>query len=488
MILQDLGIVGLGFLAANRLLFQGRSLMTLFENHSPKWAGFLLIRTSSGEAPQPADWLWVMLVVALVTLVVNDLWGAYGPLYKQSFLRIIACSAGAPFVGLSVATLIQFGLKNSAGVSRLLLFLAVAFSGLGLMAYRLVQRGYFKTRLRRGYYAKNTVVLGRTASVEWIARFFSQEVSSDEYRISGFLSTQANEALPAAALNLRCLGKADDLGELLIHQPIHEVVAIQSACDALWLAKVVSDCDYFRVPLWIVPEALIEGELRDLQFALKSNAPLHLPAVVLRPHEFNSEALFIKRLIDLAVAAVLLALLAPLFILIAIAIKITNPELPVFYRWRVVGLKGKEFTGYKFTTMAANADERKDQLTLKNEMSGPVFKIKNDPRITRLGRFLRKFSLNELPQLWSVLNGDMSLVGPRPAFPHELARYQFWHKRKLSVQPGITCLWQIRGRNKISNFDEWVKMDLEYIHHWSLRLDFEILAKTAWIVVKGTGS
>jgi len=145
-------------------------------------------------------------------------------------------------------------------------------------------------------------------------------------------------------------------------------------------------------------------------------------------------------------------------------------------------------TGYKFTTMVADADERKAELETHNEMTGPVFKMKNDPRMTPLGRFLRKYSLNELPQLLSVFKGDMSLVGPRPAFRHELERYEFWHKRKLSIRPGITCLWQIRGRNKITNFDDWVRMDLEYIDHWSLWLDFRILVRTAWVVIAGTGS
>jgi lipopolysaccharide/colanic/teichoic acid biosynthesis glycosyltransferase len=142
-------------------------------------------------------------------------------------------------------------------------------------------------------------------------------------------------------------------------------------------------------------------------------------------------------------------LLSPLFLLIAIAIKLTTPTLPVFYRWRVIGYKGRPFTGYKFTTMVADADARKTELQHLNEMTGPVFKITRDPRVTPLGRVLRKFSLNELPQLWSVLKGDMSLVGPRPAFPHELERYELWHKRKLAVRPGITCLWQVRGRHRI---------------------------------------
>jgi len=221
---------------------------------------------------------------------------------------------------------------------------------------------------------------------------------------------------------------------------------------------------------------------------LYRHGPLNLPAVVLAQPHLNSEALFFKRLIDVFVSATLLVLLIPLFVLIAVAVKVTTPRLPVFYRWRVVGQKGVEFTGYKFTTMVADADDRKAELMSKNEMNGPVFKMKNDPRVTHLGRFLRKYSLNELPQLWSVLKGDMSLVGPHPAFRRELERYEFWHKRKLSIKPGITCLWQVRGRNKISNFDDWVKMDLEYIDNWSLWLDFKILLRTVWVVIAGTGS
>jgi lipopolysaccharide/colanic/teichoic acid biosynthesis glycosyltransferase len=191
---------------------------------------------------------------------------------------------------------------------------------------------------------------------------------------------------------------------------------------------------------------------------------------------------------DIAVSGVLLMLLSPVLLLIAIAIKLTTPNLPVFYPWRVVGYKGRTFTGYKFTTMVADAEVQQAALSHLNEMSGPVFKIQNDPRITPLGRWLRKFSLNELPQLWSVLRGDMSLVGPRPAYSTELARYELWQKRKLCVQPGMTCLWQVRGRNKIRSFDDWVRMDFEYIDNWSLWLDCRILLRTAWAVVAGTGS
>ena len=283
------------------------------------------------------------------------------------------------------------------------------------------------------------------------------------------------------------MGGANELGELLVHRPVHEVIAIQSSGGRDWLRHVMEHCDYFRIRLRIVPEALLVDTLRDLRLAFRGDA-LRLPEVVLTPPYLDEDVLFVKRFIDIVASASLLLVLAPLFLLIAVAIKLTTPTLPVLYPWRVVGLSGRPFTGYKFTTMVANADEQKPSLLPLNEMEGPVFKLQNDPRITPFGRILRKFSLNELPQLWSVLKGDMSLVGPRPAFPDELRRYELWQKRKLCIKPGMTCLWQVSGRNRIANFDDWVRLDLEYIDRWSLGLDMRILARTVWAVVSGSGS
>jgi lipopolysaccharide/colanic/teichoic acid biosynthesis glycosyltransferase len=279
----------------------------------------------------------------------------------------------------------------------------------------------------------------------------------------------------------------EDVGELLIHHPVHEVIAIQSSYDREWLLRLIEHCDYFRIRLRIVPEALLGAAARDPKLAFRGD-PLRLPEVLISPPHFDYDAIFVKRVIDIVVSATLLWLLAPLFLIIAAAIKITTPHLPVFYPWRVIGLSGRPFTGYKFTTMVADADEQRETLLAQNEMKGPVFKLKDDPRVTPLGGVLRKFSLNELPQLWSVLKGDMSLVGPRPAFRHELQRYELWHKRKLSVKPGITCLWQVQGRNRIAKFDDWVRLDLEYIDRWSIWLDMRILARTLWAVVSGSGS
>lgn len=195
----------------------------------------------------------------------------------------------------------------------------------------------------------------------------------------------------------------------------------------------------------------------------------------------------LKRALDVAVAALGLLVSSPLLAAIALAVKLSSPG-PALYRWRVMGEGGRPFVGYKFRTMVANADELRTQLQANNEMSGPVFKMRNDPRITPLGRFLRRTSLDELPQLWSVLKGDMSLVGPRPPLQSEYPLFTKWQRQKLAVKPGITCLWQISGRSDIQDFDEWVRLDLEYIRGWSLWLDLKILLRTIPAVLRGRGA
>lgn len=190
----------------------------------------------------------------------------------------------------------------------------------------------------------------------------------------------------------------------------------------------------------------------------------------------------LKRSVDILGSIVLLVILLPMIVVIACAIKLCSPG-PVFYEWRVVGKCGRPFTGYKFRTMIPNADELKNPLWEQNERNGPTFKMKSDPRITPIGRILRKYSLDEIPQLWSVLKGDMSLIGPRPVGLEEWALFENWQRRKLSVTPGGTCLWHVRG--KPEDFNEWVKLDLEYIDNWSLWLDIRTLCGTVWYVLSG---
>ncbi len=206
----------------------------------------------------------------------------------------------------------------------------------------------------------------------------------------------------------------------------------------------------------------------------------------LSPHWQNPFLLGFKWLLDVLVSGLLLVVLSPLFLILALAIKLTSSG-PVFYRWDVVGKGGRPFRGYKFRSMCLNADQLKAQLEPLNEMCGPAFKLTNDPRVTKLGAWMRRHSLDELPQLYSVLRGDMSLVGPRPPLVSEYARFTECHKQKLAVKPGITCLWQVNGRNDVKDFDAWVKLDLDYIRRWTPMLDMKILLKTVSEVFAGSG-
>jgi lipopolysaccharide/colanic/teichoic acid biosynthesis glycosyltransferase len=216
-------------------------------------------------------------------------------------------------------------------------------------------------------------------------------------------------------------------------------------------AQAHKDCDQFRSPNWDKP--LLVG---------------------------------CKRAFDIVVAALLLVLLAPLFLVLAVTVKVTSRGYAL-YRWQVVGQGGRPFIGYKFRSMYSNADELKKRLEHLNEMSGPVFKLTKDPRVTKVGAWMRRYSLDELPQLYSVLVGDMSLVGPRPPLVSEYVRFTEYQKQKLAVKPGITCFWQVNGRNDVSDFDEWVKLDLAYIRSWTPMLDLRILLKTAREVFAGSG-
>lgn len=197
--------------------------------------------------------------------------------------------------------------------------------------------------------------------------------------------------------------------------------------------------------------------------------------------------LMTKRIFDILVSAAALIVLTPFFLLVALIIRMTSKG-PVFFRQIRCGLYGRTFTLYKFRTMIEDAEAKLHEVKAHNEMSGPVFKMKNDPRVTQLGKFLRKCSVDEMPQFWNVLKGDMSLIGPRPPIPSEVREYDHWHRRRLSMRPGLTCLWQIQGRNKIVDFEKWMKLDLEYIDNWSLWLDAKIFLKTIPVVISGAGA
>jgi exopolysaccharide biosynthesis polyprenyl glycosylphosphotransferase len=279
----------------------------------------------------------------------------------------------------------------------------------------------------------------------------------------------------------KILGTHENLEQILRDNVVDDVIFAPSPKQLGEIEGLLKVCEVQGV------EARIISDFFKLMIAKTKVDQIHgIPMVTFSTKPHDDLQLLLKRIIDIVVSLIMVIILSPLFILIVIAIKLTSPG-PVLYQWNVVGLNKNRFKSYKFRTMVVNADELKRELLAKNEMNSVVFKMKDDPRINKVGRFLRRYSLDELPQLFSVLKGDMSLVGPRPPLVTEVMEYDCWHRRKLSVKPGLTCLWQVNGRNEISDFDEWMRLDLEYIDKWSLWLDFKIMLKTIPAVLRGTG-
>jgi exopolysaccharide biosynthesis polyprenyl glycosylphosphotransferase len=227
---------------------------------------------------------------------------------------------------------------------------------------------------------------------------------------------------------------------------------------------------------------LFPSKVSNVTMEFLENVPL-LTFSTTPDHAFE---LLVKRVMDIVLSAILLAVLFPLMVLVGILIKLTSKG-PMIYKQIRCGLYGRRFVLYKFRSMNDGAEDVLWEIKHLNEMDGPVFKMRNDPRVTPPGRFLRKSSIDELPQFWNVLKGDMSLVGPRAPLPEEVREYSRWQRRRLSVKPGITCLWQVSGRNEI-DFHEWMKLDLHYIDNWSLLLDLKILLRTFPVVLLGKGA
>lgn len=475
------------FLAADRVFPYIRPVFaphgifysSLFEEFSPS--------RNFNDLDDIRSLLWVFALVLATTLFIMQVFRGYETFTRLTRARLVASCLFAPASGLAVVS-VAFYAARFPGYSRVFVFTFIVLASIGLMTYRMLVHTIITHRFRRGVYSRETVLVGSAETVTSLANFFKSSIPETERRVVGYFTIGGSEPTATQTLqDIPYLGPVEKIGDSLIHQPIQDVVVVIPPQGAQWLNDVLRACDYFRISAHVLPEQLLKTQLTDIK-ALPTHLS-SLAAVTFAPDEENgsAEVYFWKRLIDIVFSAAALVALSPLFAAIALAIKLTTPSLRVFYPWKVVGFRGRRFTGYKFTTMVADADDRKKDLLAQNEMTGPVFKIANDPRVTPLGRFLRKYSLNELPQFWSVLIGDMSLVGPRPAGPHELERYEMWHKRKLSVCPGITCFWQVRGRNAISNFDDWVRMDLEYIEKRSTLLDFKILLHTAFVVLRGTG-
>jgi len=279
----------------------------------------------------------------------------------------------------------------------------------------------------------------------------------------------------------RVLGRIQDIPFILHRKVIDRVIFV---VPRLWLHRlddVILACEREGIA------TSISMDLYDLRIAqMRQTNFSGFPLLEFETFHAREWQLFLKRTIDILFSSFFIILTSPIYLMTAIAIKL-NSKGPIFFSQVRCGVNGRKFTLYKFRSMVVGAEIKKRLLEMMNEMDGPVFKIKQDPRITKVGRVIRKLSIDELPQLINVLKGDMSIVGPRPPLPVEVEMYELWQRRRLSFKPGITCVWQVSGRNNV-NFDRWMEMDLEYIDNWSLWLDIKILIKTFFVVLTGYGA
>jgi len=327
------------------------------------------------------------------------------------------------------------------------------------------------------------VFKSRFAQFQLNRRFVLVGTSREITRMRGELQQHVSEGVEIVAELDLVETPVQQIVNLLHDHSIFGVILSAKHTNFEQVEYVIRACELEGIEVWLVAD-FFSTQISRTSF----DELLGRPLLIFRTAPETSWHGLVKQIMDMGGSLMLLVLLSPLFLLIALAIKVSSPG-PVFFKQQRSGLSGSPFTLYKFRTMVTNAEQFKHELAAMNEMTGPVFKLTNDPRVTPIGKFLRKYSLDELPQLFNVFRTEMSLVGPRPLPVDEVRRFEnLAHRRRLSMKPGLTCLWQISGRNQISDFKEWVRLDLEYIDNWSLWLDLKILLLTVPVVLRGTGA
>lgn len=439
-----------------------------------------LLALRNDTNPLEADNLYFLLWAAALPAwhMCLRYYGAYASMRQRSRWEM----ARPVLAGAALFSFLQFAVLYAGRLdvySRLVVLSYPAVAAVFIIALRWGGMAFMGGMRRGGYNFKNVLFVGANAP----ALAYARHVRTDRalgMRTRGVLA--ASHALPAGwPAFLPVVGDIADLPQLLVREPVDRVVFSLPSELLGELANYLEICEELGVEAVVIPPGF-----EHLQVArIHVEEFFGMPVINYTTTPAQHFQLGLKRLVDVGVGALALLLLAPLLLVIAAAIKLESPG-PVFFKQHRSGIRGRRFNCYKFRSMFTDAEVRLAGLKQHNEMSGPVFKMKNDPRVTRVGAFIRRYSLDELPQLFNVFRGDMSLVGPRPPLPAEVAQYLPWQRRRLSMKPGITCIWQVSGRNGI-DFEQWMRLDLEYIDNWSLLLDFKLLAKTIPAVFRGTG-
>ncbi len=429
----------------------------------------------------------VLMMVAVIWYLTLDFTkGKYGYGAKISgamFFGVFKRVTASIFI--LVLCLYFFKIKN---ISRLLIFIFYFLDLSTLYLGRWIMYGYISTKRNKNFYTRYVLILGSHATAQELIQMVAGNPETD-IKFMGCLDLNREDVGKTVCCGVQIIGTLDDLRDVLLKEVIDEVLItmpLNKIKNSEWYLSFINN---FGITVRIIPHWYIRKfvSMQPSVHGFQVDRFLLEPALILSTNQERRDALAIKSILDFIFAMVVLILAFPFFIVISALIKLSSPG-PVFYKQIRCGRFGRKFAVYKFRTMVQDADEKLAWLAKLNEASGPVFKIKKDPRIIPyVGTFLRKMSLDELPQFINVIRGEMSVVGPRPSIPSEVEKYELWQRRRLSMKPGITCTWQIQPfRNDIS-FDRWMNMDLDYIAHWSLWLDIVLILKTIPVVLLGRG-
>ncbi|WP_352246179.1 sugar transferase [Candidatus Jettenia sp. AMX1] len=440
--------------------------------------GFYLRKHPNGYY-QMSDYLILIPILLIIWGVLLYCFGMYNSFRTKHISDVLFIVIEAALVGCSLFGSFIFITKMNS-VSRLHIVYSFLFAVMFISIEKIALIQFFRYQRKKGFNTRNILIVGTGVRAQHLINLISNHPEWG-IRIIGLVDNDTTK-INTMICGYKVIGSFNDVSDILHNCVVDEVIFVVPRS---WLSKIEKIMSMCEIEGLKVSVALDLFELK-LSKAKYSNLE-KLPLLTFESTPDKLLHLFIKRLFDLGVSTTALIVSSPVFALAAITVKMTSRG-HIFFKQQRCSLNGRTFTMYKFRTMVEDAESKLNDLLKYNEMKGPVFKMKNDPRVTRVGKFLRKFSIDELPQLWSVFKGDMSLVGPRPPIPNEVSKYEPWQRRRLSMRPGLTCLWQAYGRNKITDFNEWMRLDLTYIDNWSLWLDCKILLKTLPVVLFGVGA
>lgn len=412
---------------------------------------------------------------AVCVIFLTRSYGLYGPIQNRGGLHEQRMTVQAVLIsGLLLCGALY--LFSGAAVSRIVIALLVLFSAVLLCIRRAVWRQMAYNRFREGIETRNVLIVG-AGRVGYALRNHLESLNHLGFRFKGFVALTEREVES---------GDAEVIGDVrnclsLARSLFVDEIFFSVPADKKLVIGMVEEARTAGIDVRVVP---------DMYDGLAWNAPVEyigqFPTIPLHRRDFPMGAFLLKRGLDIVLASAALVLLSPVMLAVALAVRMDS-DGPIFYGASRIGRKGRTFRCFKFRTMVQNAEKLKAELEHMNERDGILFKITNDPRITRVGSILRKYSLDELPQFYNVLRGDMSVVGPRPPMASEVEQYDLAHLRRLDVLPGITGLWQVEARQDPS-FDSYISLDTAYVENWSLWLDLKILARTVHVVLSGTGT